>query len=116
MDDPQHPASQPEPILVSLADDAGPSPCCDRAHEQGYRRGYRHGYTYALWDLGLWVEYSDTLWDHANHFLYRVLAPWVSRATRAAGPHLPHENGPRLRRRASRQVSEADERRDTDHV
>jgi hypothetical protein len=81
--------------VIALADLPLPSPCCLRAHEQGYRRGYRDGYTYAVWDLGRVVRIAERLGDQVEQFLDTTLAPWVHRARQQDGT-VRREGGPRL--------------------
>lgn len=77
-----------EPVSRPLSDYPLPQPCCQRAHEQGYRRGYVHGYRYAAWDLQRVLPL--TIWAQLRTFIAEVLDPW--RRLDA-----PKPTGPRLR-------------------
>ena len=70
--------------------------CCQRAREQGYRRGYEHGYTYALWDMGKLVRWTDHAWAQVETFLYTTLWQWRWRANHAPAGRVAKEGGPRL--------------------
>jgi hypothetical protein len=84
-----------QPIVITMSDIPTSPPCCQRAHEQGYRRGYEHGYRYAIWDVAKIVLFADHLWDQVEHFLMTSLIPWRKRAY---GPtDVGREGGPRLR-------------------
>jgi hypothetical protein len=83
--------------VVSLADIHEPPPCCQLAHEQGYRRGYRDGYTYAIWDIGRIVLFNDHIWDQVEQFLQTKLLPWVRRSCQGKGAPVSREGGPRVR-------------------
>lgn len=86
------------PVVRAASEYPSPPPCCQRAHEQGYRRGYQYGYTYALWDLGKYVRISESLWQNVELFLKDTLAQWVWRAYIPDSSCLPDEGGPRFRR------------------
>jgi len=95
----EHPGT---PVVVTLSDLEPPAPCCQRAHEQGYRRGYQEGYRTAVWDIGRAVPLADGLWHQMEQFLYGTLRQWVWRGMHDPDPH--HEDAPRLqlKKRVSR--------------
>jgi hypothetical protein len=91
-------AEAPTLLVIPASDIPTLAPCCQAAHERGYRHGYRHGYRYALWDLGKALTIPDGLWHQIERFLADVLMPWVRRARDQADAPLRMELGPRFRK------------------
>jgi hypothetical protein len=79
------------PIVITASDIPPMPPCCQLAHERGYRRGYRDGYTYGFWDAG--KALSGAVWERFWHCREQTLLAWVHRAYASPGPR---EGGPRF--------------------
>jgi hypothetical protein len=93
--------------VITASDIPTPAPCCQGAHEKGYRSGYKDGYTYAFCDAG--GTLSESIWARFWRFREEVLLPWMRRSW---GDHARWERGPRFHTKQTRRQKARTERKD----